>query len=152
MVFHFSMSRAVMAVTVVLLCLTSPSLAQKPKADCFDSNTQLGLDKCADKSARAAQARLDSLLKQIRANNAGDEEFLAALEKSQKAWEQYRDAQMELRFPKKNKQAEYGTVFPMCASIDGESLTEERISELHRWLVGAEEGDVCAGSVPVHSK
>ena len=138
--------------TVLLFLSSSLSWAQEAKLDCMDSTTQRDLNICADKAARSAQARLNSLLKKIRTANTDDKEFLAALDESQKAWGQYRDAQMKLRFPKKDKQAEYGSVFPMCAAQEGESLTEKRISELRQWVVGDKEGNVCVGSLPVHSE
>jgi hypothetical protein len=50
-------------------------------------------------------------------------------------------------FPAKDKQANYGSVYPMCAANLLSELTEARIKQLRVWLVGSEEGDVCSGSV-----
>jgi hypothetical protein len=37
----------------------------------------------------------------------------------------------------------------MCQSGEYEQLTRDRIKQLNAWIVGTEEGDVCAGSYPM---
>jgi len=50
-------------------------------------------------------------------------------------------------FPAKDKQATYGSVYPICAANLLSELTEARIKQLRLWLVGVEEGESCSGSV-----
>jgi len=52
-----------------------------------------------------------------------------------------------MKFPGKNKQVEYGSIYPMCVSIYLKELTEDRTDKLRVWLNGIEEGDMCSGSV-----
>ncbi|MGB7330433.1 MAG: lysozyme inhibitor LprI family protein, partial [Terriglobales bacterium] len=80
---------------------------------------------------------------------ADDQQFIAKLKTAQKAWLAFRDAELEALYPKDNKQAEYGTVYPMCHCSELQFLTEERTKQLNRWLDGTREGDVCAGSIKV---
>jgi Lysozyme inhibitor LprI len=78
---------------------------------------------------------------------AKDQQFIAKLKTAQRAWLAFRGAQLEALFPKTDKQAEYGSVYPMCRCSELQSLTEERAKQLKRWLDGTKEGNVCAGSV-----
>jgi hypothetical protein len=56
---------------------------------------------------------------------------------------------VEALFPKTDKQAAYGTVYPMCHCNALQTLTDERTKQLKVWLQGFPEGDVCSGSVKV---
>ncbi|MCF6297464.1 MAG: lysozyme inhibitor LprI family protein [Flavobacteriaceae bacterium] len=75
--------------------------------------------------------------------------FVKNLKKSQRLWMQFRDAELEMKFPAENKQLEYGSIYPMCVSIFIKKLTEKRIETLKEWVSGTEEGDVCNGSVKI---
>ena len=55
-----------------------------------------------------------------------------------------------MKFPAENKQAEYGSVYSMCASEFLKELTEERIEKLQVWLKGIEEEEICSGSVKIN--
>ncbi len=79
-------------------------------------------------------------------NNKGQTDFLKSLKTSQQLWIKFRDAEMLVKYPK-SKQADYGTVFPMCWSAYKAALTHERTKTLQVWLDGIEEGDTCSGSV-----
>jgi hypothetical protein len=78
-----------------------------------------------------------------------DQQFIAKLKTAQRAWLAFRDAELEALYPKDNKQAEYGTVYPMCHCSELQFLTEARTKELKRWIDGTIEGDVCSGSLKI---
>ncbi len=83
-----------------------------------------------------------------------DEIFLEKLKLSQEAWENYKNAHLEARYPFKSQDSlwHYGSIFPVCHANLLQKLIDERIAELRLWLDGLEEGDVCTGSVRIYSK
>lgn len=109
---------------------------KKPKS-CWDTAlTQGAMDECAGKELRATEARLTALLKEL---GIGPED------PAQKAWEVYRDAQLEAIYPNpKEKITDYGSVYPMCFALLKAKLAEGRIRDL-KALTTSGEGDVCFG-------
>src|SRR6266705_655543 len=69
---------------------------------------------------------------------------------AQKAWEAYRDSQLEAIYPREGTPG-YGSVFPMCFAILKTDLTEGRIRDL-KALTTSGEGDVCYGLRPVAAR
>ena len=94
-----------------------------------------------------ADASLNATYSKILKEYGEDAQFVSKLTATQRAWLAFRDAELEARFPKPDKQAEYGTVYPVCCCMQLQELTEQRTKELRVWLDGIPEGDVCAGSV-----
>jgi len=76
--------------------------------------------------------------------------FVQKFRAAQRAWLKWRDAEMQAIYPAKDKQDAYGSIFPLCAAERMAEMTRERTKQLRQWLDGAEEGDVCSGSIPVH--
>ena len=126
-------------VTIVLFLSVSGLHAQ----------TQGDLDEQACGQLHKVDVAMNEIYSRVLKEYAKDAEFIAKLKIAQKAWAAFRDAQLDALFPKADKQAEYGTVYPMCHCIDLQSLTEERTRQLKAWADGIPEGDVCAGSVKV---
>jgi uncharacterized protein YecT (DUF1311 family) len=102
-------------------------------------------DACAQykKADQALHATYAKVLKDY----AKDPQFLARLKQAQRAWIAFRDAHLAARFPKPDKQAEYGSSYLMCRCTVLSELTEHREKELKTWADGIPEGDVCNGSV-----
>lgn len=99
---------------------------------------------------RKADQQLNQLYQQVLKLYAKDVVFLKAFKASQVAWLKFRDAQAEALFPKQPnavKQVTYGSVYSLCNCQALTSLTNDRNKQLKVWVVGIEEGDVCAGSV-----
>jgi uncharacterized protein YecT (DUF1311 family) len=113
----------------------------------LDAQTQGELDEQACGQFHKADVALNETYSKILREYARDQQFIAKLKTAQRAWLTFRDAELEALYPKDNKQAEYGTVYPMCHCSELQFLTEERTKQLKRWLDGTLEGDVCAGSV-----
>ncbi|WP_106794869.1 lysozyme inhibitor LprI family protein [Aquimarina sp. Aq78] len=116
------------------------------KLTCF-SQTQSEMNKDANNEYQKADTELNEVYQNILTEYKSDTIFIDRLKKTQRIWISYRDAELEMKFPAKNKQTEYGSVYPMCVSYFLKELTEERIEKLKIWLIGIEEGDVCSGSV-----
>jgi uncharacterized protein YecT (DUF1311 family) len=80
-----------------------------------------------------------------------DKQFIEHLNLSQKAWLQYRNAQLQALYPARDKR-EYGSVYSTCYDSAKARLASARIEELRVWLKGIEEGEVCAGSIKYASE
>src|SRR5258708_27131660 len=96
--------------------------------------TQLAMNQCAGSDLKAAETRMAALLKKL---------GVSSDDPAQKAWEAYRDAQLEAIYPKENT-GEFGWVDPMCFAKDKTALVKGRISDLNA-LITPGEGDVCSG-------
>ena len=126
----------------ILLFLTFPLL----------TNAQTQLEMSTDKNGtyQKSDIELNKVYQNILIGYKEDSIFIDRLKKAQRIWVSYRDAELEMKFPAENKQAEYGSNYPVCASQFLKELTDERIEKLKIWLTGIEEGDVCAGSVKMN--
>lgn len=131
-----------------LLLTAAVGAHAEPQSPCVEAaKTQSDLNVCADAELKRAQRELDLVYRKVLASNADDKIFVKRLKKAQQAWLKFRDAELDAVFPHKGKTTYYGTVFPMCFDNWTVKLTRTRIDELKRWLDGAAEGDVCAGSI-----
>jgi len=132
------------------ICFSTLSIAfanNKDKTICEDPQTQFEMNNCANKGYKSTDEKLNQVYKLIQKKYANDSAFLNKLKIAQKAWLQYRDAQLDMMYPHKNENDYYGSVFGMCENNYLEKLTIERIKILQQWLDGTEEGDVCSGSI-----
>ena len=111
------------------------------------AQSQGEMNDAACQEYKKADTDLTSTITKIRTAYKDDAVFLDKLEKAQKAWMAFRDAQLEAVYPAADKDTEYGSVYPMCRCSALTELTTQRIEQLKRWIDGVEEGDVCAGSV-----
>jgi uncharacterized protein YecT (DUF1311 family) len=106
------------------------------------------MNRAAGDKFEKADAELNRVYAEIRKVYANDPEFLRKLRDAQRIWLQFRDAEMEALFPPRSDEpGYYGSVHPMCLAEYRAKLTTERVVALKAWLVGTEEGNVCAGSI-----
>ena len=122
-----------------LLLLSNSISAQthRRKADpCDDPSdmTQAQRNDCAVKQLTAAESTMKALLKRL---------GIAPDDSAQKAWETYRDAQMDAVYPP-NDALSRGSVDPICEVTSKRYLTEGRIRDL-KALTRTREGEVCSG-------
>jgi uncharacterized protein YecT (DUF1311 family) len=106
---------------------------------------ELNQDACAQ--YKKTDQLLNQTYSQVLKEYANDPEFLIKFRQAQRAWIAFRDANLAARFPKANKQMEYGSMYPTCRCSVLKELTEQRTQELKVWVNGIPEGDVCNGSV-----
>jgi uncharacterized protein YecT (DUF1311 family) len=136
-----SLVRAIVLLSSITLLSPLIGTAQqrkKPKS-CWDTAmTQLAMNECAGSELKAAQTKMAALLKKL---------GVPPDNPAQKAWEAYRDAQLEAIYPQEGTPG-YGSVFPMCFAKLKTDLTEGRIRDL-KALTTSGEGDVCYGLRPV---
>jgi uncharacterized protein YecT (DUF1311 family) len=98
-----------------------------------------------------ANEELNRTYNQVLTSYKDDAEFIEAIRKAQRAWVVFRDYHVMSVYPK-IKQGAYGSVKPMCRCGIMTELTTERTEVLRKWLVGVEEGNVCAGSIKPRSE
>ena len=113
-------------------------------ARALSAQTQADLHRQADSAFRHADSTLNVVYAQLMAHYRADSLAVRKLRAAERAWLAYREAQVEATFPAVDKQAAYGSVYPMCVLKLLRDLTESRIAEL-RSALAPQEGDVCAG-------
>jgi uncharacterized protein YecT (DUF1311 family) len=124
------------SISTILLFFFSISFAQ----------SQADMNKGSGDDFKQADKELNQVYQKILQEYKGQADFLKSLKTSQQVWVKFRDAEMLVKYPK-NRQADYGSVFPMCWSAYKAELTRQRTKTLQVWLDGIEEGDTCSGSV-----
>lgn len=132
--------------SVALYSIAWANTSQAEEKDCMETaQTQAEMTQCMTSKARAADQELNQVYRAIRKQYQHDPDFLTALSNAQRAWLRFRDAELKMKYPKSPEQ--YGSNFSMCRNNELEALTRTRIATLKRWQAGAEEGNVCAGSI-----
>lgn len=109
--------------------------------------TQYEMNMDAYHSFQKADSELNAIYKKILRLYKPDIIFIKNLKKSQRIWIQFRDAEMEVKYPDYGYDFPYGSVHPMCWSLYKEQLTRTRIDFLKDWINGDDDGDVCRGSM-----
>jgi len=94
-------------------------------ASVADAQTQGDLDEQACGQFHKADVALNETYSKILKQYAKDQQFIAKLKTAQQAWLVFRDAELEALYPKDNKQAEYGTVYPM-ATVPNSNSSQKR--------------------------
>lgn len=103
--------------------------------------------RCAQLDLEAAKKEMGQVYQEVLKRYAADAQFVSKLKAAQAAWSAYFDAEMAALYPDPRGVAAYGSSFPSCQASAAAYLIEGRTQELKRWLDGAQEGDVCAGSI-----
>ena len=113
----------------------------------LDDQTQA---RCAQLDLDGAKKEMQQVYQQVLQRYADDAAFIAKLKAAQVAWSAYFDAEMAALYPDPRGVAAYGSTFPSCHAEAAAYLIARRTQELRRWLEGAQEGDVCAGSIHIN--
>jgi uncharacterized protein YecT (DUF1311 family) len=92
--------------------------------------------------------QLNDVYKTILSDYKEDDIFVTNLRKSQRIWIQFRDAEMNMKFPN-NQEKTYGSIHPTCRALYLKEITDKRIEGLKIWIRGTEEGDVCNGALKI---
>lgn len=132
-----------------LLTLSAIAIVFSSTAALAQTQTDSNEDSCA--TFKQADALLNKSYNQVLSEYRKNAAFILKLRVAQRAWIVYRDAQIEALYPATDKRAEYGSVYPMCRCSALAALTTQRADELKKWIEGAEEGDVCSGSIKIRN-
>jgi uncharacterized protein YecT (DUF1311 family) len=123
-------------IIIVLLITAFPSYSQ----------TQAGMNKEAAAAYKNTDKKLNDVYQKIIKLYSANDLFIKNLKAAQRIWLQYRDAQIELRYPKENEDY-YGSSLPMCKLNYSAELTNVRAKELEEWIKEPAEGEICNGTV-----
>ena len=116
------------------------------------SQTQGEMNAEKEKSYKSSDKKLNAVYQTILEEYKNDTIFIEALRLSQRNWIKFRDSELKMKYPERETEGYYGSVYPMCEAIYLNELTKSRIKTLKTWLEGIEEGDVCSGSVKMTSE
>ena len=111
------------------------------------AQTQADMNEAACAKYSKSDAEMNAVYRQVLNKYKSETVFIAKFKAAQRAWIAFRDAHLESLYPEPNKLQAYGSVNPVCRCGVLTELTAERTKQLKQWLNGAEEGDVCSGSV-----
>lgn len=111
------------------------------------SQTQMEMNQDAHLAYQKADKELNRVYQAILTEYKSEPLFIERLKVAQRLWINFRDAELDMRFPKTDKGYHYGSVYPMCVSLILKEMTEERTKKLMVWLEGIEEGEMCLGSI-----
>jgi uncharacterized protein YecT (DUF1311 family) len=120
---------------MVLLIASLPGLAQdSPRylACNKKAKTQGEINACANEEAARVDGELNDVYRKLLSKAAGEPEAVAKIKAAERAWIAYRDAYMEAMYPAKDKQTEYGSIYPMEADLLRAELTQQEVAALKR--------------------
>ena len=92
------------------------------------ARTQAQMNACANEEATRADADLSRAYDNVLSKAESDPEAVAKIKALETAWTAYRDAYIEATYPARDKQAEYGSVYPMEVDILRAKLTRQQIA------------------------
>ena len=104
------------------------------------------MNKKAFAAYEKADKELNDVYRDILAAYKSDTAFIYNLRASQRIWITFRDAELNMKYPEREA-GDYGSLHPLCRANYLGELTRDRIVTLRKWLLGAEEGDACSGSI-----
>ena len=125
------------AVAFLLAFASLPAFAQysgQYRACSEKARTQAEMTVCAGQEAARADAVLNHIYAELLSKTAGEPETAAKIKVAERAWIAYRDAYMDAMYPAKDKQAEYGSIYPMEASLLRAKLTQRQTAALQEIL------------------
>lgn len=108
--------------------------------------TQADINREAYEDYHKADKELNEVYKTILMIYKSDSVFITNLKVSQRIWIKFRDAELNMMYPEREA-GYYGSIQPFCTANYLAQLTRERTKKLKEWITGAEEGDMCSGTI-----
>ena len=94
------------------------------------ATTQLAMHVCASEEATRVDAELNDTYQKLLAVARKEPGAVEKIRTAERAWITYRDAYEDAVYPAKDKQASYGSIFPMEANLLRAHLTRQQIDAL----------------------
>ena len=88
------------------------------------------MNTCAAAEAKRADDELNRVYNRLLATVKDDAVAASKIRKAEQAWIANRDAYIEAMYPAEDKQAEYGSMYPMEVSLLQARLTKQQIDAL----------------------
>lgn len=124
---------AVKCLGTILLVVVSCSVCAQESAEyraCSDgAKTQAAMNVCASDEAARADKQLNEVYRTL-LQRTTDTTAATKIKVAERAWITYRDAYIDAMYPAENKQAEYGSVYPMEIDLLRAKLTRIQIDAL----------------------
>jgi uncharacterized protein YecT (DUF1311 family) len=115
-------------------CLCFGQASEQYRACSQKAMTQTDMHICANEEATRVDAELNRVYRDLLSKAKKDPVALAKIRAAERAWIAYRDAYIDAMYPAKDKQAHYGSMFPMEVDLLGAKLTRQHIAALEEML------------------
>jgi uncharacterized protein YecT (DUF1311 family) len=122
---------------LVLLLVSVPALAQESVQlqACMDkARSQKAMNRCAGEEVTRVESELNGVYHKLLLAAASEPGAVAKIKSAENAWIAYRNAYEEAMYPAEDKQAEYGSRYPMDADFLRAELTRRQIPALKELL------------------
>jgi uncharacterized protein YecT (DUF1311 family) len=127
-------TRILMLIVVLLTVFPASSQKKKTENDPCKGNTQYEMNMCAGQELKRADAELNRVYQQLLKAVEGDKLATSKIKTAEQAWIVYRDAYLEATYPEEDKQANYGSIFPMEFALLSTKLTRAQTAALKELL------------------
>jgi uncharacterized protein YecT (DUF1311 family) len=128
------MNRRILVLCAVMVALVSGPAQEKQASDPCKGNTQSELNACAAGELDRADAELNRVYHQLLKTVEGDKLATTKIKWAEQTWIVYRDAYLEAMYPAEDKQANYGSIYPMEHAELMAKLTRQQTSALKELL------------------
>jgi len=92
------------------------------------------MNACANEETKRADDELNRIYKLLLIKVCDDALAKGKIRAAQNAWIKYRDTYIEAMYPAKDKQVEYGSIYPMEVDLLGAKLTRQQTTALREIL------------------
>jgi uncharacterized protein YecT (DUF1311 family) len=126
---------ATLTVTLLAACLPASAQHSAFFRGCNQkAKSQAEMNACANQEAARAETERVRLYNTLLEKASSPPDAAVKIKAAEKAWIAYRNAYLEAMYPAADKQAEYGTIYPMEADLLRARLTTQHVSELRNML------------------
>ena len=118
---------------LAVLLLSTPAIARQslPYKECMrTAAAQSAIDLCADQEAKRSEKELHRTYRKLLSEVENEPGATARVAAMESAWAAYRNRYMAAMYPAKDKQAEYGSMYPMEADLLLAQLTKAHVKAL----------------------
>jgi uncharacterized protein YecT (DUF1311 family) len=98
------------------------------------AKTQVEMTVCVNKEVAQVDAVLNDIYRKLLLKAQSEPEAVAKIKAAERAWITYRDAYIDAMYPAKDKQAEYGSTYPMEVGLLRVKLTQQQVAALSELL------------------
>lgn len=98
------------------------------------AKTQLAMNVCAGEEAKRAEAQWNDVYQQLQSAAGKTPGAVEKIRAAEKAWVAYRDAYIEATYPANDKQAAYGSMFPMEVLLLQADFAQQHTNALREML------------------
>lgn len=126
-----------LAVGLFVAVISFPCFAQNSNQYriCSDkAKTQAELNICASKEGARVEAELNDVYRRLLSKAKSQTAAIEKIKAAERIWIAYRDAYIDAMYPAKDKQAEYGSIYPMEVDLVRARLTQRQVAALKEML------------------